>query len=271
MRADRDFICGPQLRFTSLAVIPRDSGKISKMSSQSGGDDDNIRPEGDLSSDRRGSERPFLAPTAASRKDVSDEDLADQLANGEHDALSELFERYSDLVFGIARRMLKDDGEAEEALQQIFLDTYRAIHQFDRKRAPFKTWLLQFVYHRTINRKHHLEAKGFYSSEEFKEEFLPIELFEGRTLQLCSAEVAHLIGQLLGTIKARQRRTIELTFFEGLTAEEIAKETGETPAMVRHNLYRGLSKLRSALLQKEQREEKVKKVEGIIFAHPRPF
>jgi RNA polymerase sigma-70 factor (ECF subfamily) len=206
---------------------------------------------------------------------VSDESLAAQLANGEHDALTELFERYSDLVFGIARRMLRDDGEAEEALQQVFLSVYRAIDQFDPARAPFKTWLLQFVYHRTIHRKQHLEAKRFYNSEELKDEILPMELFvgAGRTLQLCSAEVVHLVGQLLGTIQDRQRRTIELTFFEGLTADEIAKETGETPAVVRHNLYRGLSKLRSALLQtrQTQEKEKVKTVEGVVFAHPRPF
>jgi RNA polymerase sigma-70 factor (ECF subfamily) len=245
------------------------------MSSRSRGDDENTRPAQPLSSDDSRLERPFLAPGSAISKDVSDEALALQLANGEHDALTELFERYSDLVFGIARRMLRDDGEAEEALQQVFLSVYRAIHQFDPARAPFKTWLLQFVYHRTIHRKQHLEAKRFYSSEELKDELLPMELFvgAGRTLQLCSAEIVHLVGQLLGTIQDRQRRTIELTFFEGLTAEEIAKETGETPAVVRHNLYRGLSKLRSALMQNRQgqEKEKVKTAEGVVFAHPRPF
>jgi RNA polymerase sigma-70 factor, ECF subfamily len=246
------------------------------MPSRFGGDDEITRHAEDVTSQDRRPEPLLLSPAPTSRKGASDEDLADQLANGQHDALTELFARYSGLVFGIARRMLKDDGEAEEALQQVFLDMYRAIDQFDATKAPYKTWLLQFVYHRTINRKHHLEAKGFYSSEEFTEE-LSMEPFQAAcgTLQLCSAEVVYLIGQLLGTIKARQRRTIELTFFEGLTAEEIARETGETPAMVRHNLYRGLNKLRSALLQKEheqgQQEKKVKKVEGIVFAHPRPF
>lgn len=245
------------------------------MSSRSRGDDENTRPALCSSSDESRLQRPLLARGSAVSKDVSDEALAVQLANGEHDALTELFERYGDLVFGIARRMLRDDGEAEEALQQVFLSVYRAIHQFDPTRAPFKTWLLQFAYHRTIHRKQHLEAKGFYNSEELKDELLPMELFvgAGRTFQLCSAEVVHLVGQLLGTIQDRQRRTIELTFFEGLTADEIAKETGETPAVVRHNLYRGLSKLRSALLQNRQvqEKEKVKTVKGVVFAHPRPF
>jgi RNA polymerase sigma-70 factor, ECF subfamily len=239
-----------------------------------GGDDEKTRPpQENLASDDSRFAQAIHQPVAAGWKGLSDEELATQLANGQHDALTELFERYSELVFGIARRMLKDNGEAEEALQQVFLDMYRAIDQFDVNKAPYRTWLLQFVYHRTINRKRHLERKGFYSSEEFDEELLSLELCgsPSRPLQLSTPEVVHLIGQLLGTIKAPQRRTIELTFFDGLTAEEIAAQTGETVDVVRHNLYRGLKKLRSALHESTrcERSEKTGKVEGIIFAHPR--
>ncbi len=241
-----------------------------------GGHNDKARPPREKPASDDSTSAQESRPTVTKRwEGLSDENLAAQLANGEHDALTELFERYSELVFGIARRMLKDDGEAEEALQQVFLDMYRAIGQFDVNKAPYRTWLLQFVYHRTINRKRHLERKGFYSSEEFDEELLSLELFGGSSapLQLCPPEVVHLIGQLLSTIKAPQRRTIELTFFEGLTAEEIAAQTGETADVVRHNLYRGLKKLRSALHESRQseRSEKAGKVEGIIFAHPRSF
>ncbi len=202
---------------------------------------------------------------------LNDEDLIDQLVAGVHDALTVLFERYSDVVFGIARRALKDIGEAEEALQQVFLDIYKAADQFDRNKASFRTWLLQFAYHRTINRKKHLASRGFYAAEELDEQLLPVELYEGagRTFQLASPEFGRLIEQLLETIQPRQRQTIELTFFHGLTAEEIAEKTGETPAVVRHNLYRGLSKLRLALVESERVKKPAKikdAVEGISFA-----
>ena len=49
--------------------------------------------------------------------------------------------------------------------------------------------------------------------------------------------------QVLATLESRQRRVIELTYFEGLTAEEIARKTGDTASSVRHNLYRGLGKV----------------------------
>jgi RNA polymerase sigma-70 factor (ECF subfamily) len=48
-------------------------------------------------------------------------------------------------------------------------------------------------------------------------------------------------------IQPRQRRTIELIYYEGLTADEVAERTGESTRVVRHNLYRGLAKLRSVM------------------------
>jgi RNA polymerase sigma-70 factor (ECF subfamily) len=241
------------------------------MRSRLDSDDSNLpQRETDTPTNARQRQRPILLP-AANLESLSDEDLVSQLQAGYHDALTVLFERYSGMVFQIARRMLKDHGEAEEAVQQVFLDLYKAIDQFDRSKGSCKTWIFQFVYHRTINRRNHLEAKGFYVAEEFHEDLLPAELLEGsgRPFQLSSQEIAYLIGQLLDTIQPRQRRTIELTFFEGLTAEEIAARTGETAAVVRHNLYRGINSLRTALLHQPSAEkDKVRKeLEGVFFAY----
>jgi RNA polymerase sigma-70 factor (ECF subfamily) len=56
-----------------------------------------------------------------------------------------------------------------------------------------------------------------------------------------------LVEQILSHLQPRQRRTIELVYYEGLTADEVSLRTGETVRVVRHNLYRGLEKLRKAL------------------------
>jgi len=207
-----------------------------------------------------------------SQADLEDLDLVNQLKSGKHDALTVLFEKYSGMVFGIARRMLRDDGEAQETVQQVFLDTYRAIHQFDSAKACYKTWLFQFAYHRTLNRKKYLQTKGFYCAEELNEQELPVEAYEsaGYGLRLCSQELVRLVQQLLDSIQPRQRAAIELTFFEGLTAEEIARRTGETAATVRHNLYRGMSKLRENLLKSQQCQKSPARseIEGVFLADP---
>jgi RNA polymerase sigma-70 factor (ECF subfamily) len=183
---------------------------------------------------------------------LEDVEVAAELAAGDHDALMVLFERHSALVFRIARRMLRNDGEAEETVQQVFLDVYRAIAQFDSGKGSFKTWLLQFAYHRAINRREHLFAQRFYEWQELDDILPELHNGAGGPLQQSPQELGHLLEQLLSAIKPLQRKVIELIFFHGLTAEEIAKLTGKTPAVVRHNLYRGLSKLRSALLQSGQ-------------------
>lgn len=173
----------------------------------------------------------------------SDEDLADALREGHADALTVLFKRHSRLVFGIARRILRQDAEAEDCVQQIFFDVYRSIERFDRSKGTFKVWLLLFAYHRTLNRRRSLAAARFFDSEPFEE--LVAAVIQTNT----DAELHNsiLLKQSLATLQPRQRRTIELTYYEGLTAEEVSERTGETVRVVRHNLYRGLERLRRHL------------------------
>lgn len=204
---------------------------------------------------------------------LGDAELGAALLNGCNDALAILFERYSRLVFHIARNIVKDDGEAEETVQQVFFDLFRAIRQFRPERGSFKTWLLQFAYHRSINRRQHLLSNGFYNSEELSDTMLGQMLYGSqRALQFGALETTHLISQILATLKPRQRRVIELTYFEGLTAEEIASKLGEKASNVRHSLYRGLSVLRHALLDASQAKERIvprheNQQEGVLVRH----
>jgi RNA polymerase sigma-70 factor, ECF subfamily len=205
----------------------------------------------------------------------SDTDLMDALRRGCNDALAVLFERHSALVFRIARAILRDDGEAEETVQRVFLDVFRAVNQFNPVRGSFKTWLLQYAYHRTINRREHLQAHHFYNREEL-DELAPAELFYGAGHLVClpPQEVACLVEQVLALLEPRQRKVIELTYFEGLTAEEIAKATGNSASSVRNNLYRGLSKLRNAVLENHKSRttsasERSATAKGMLVEQPR--
>lgn len=175
----------------------------------------------------------------------SDEDLAEALRGGDADALTVLFKRHSRIVFGIARRILRHDAEAEDCVQQIFIDAFRSIDQFDRNKAAFKTWLLLFAYSRTLNRRRSLISARVFSTESL-EEFMP-ELLAGAGAVEEQVHDRLILKKALGHLQPRQKRTIELTYYEGLTAEEIATRTGETVRVVRHNLYRGLEVLRRDL------------------------
>jgi RNA polymerase sigma-70 factor (ECF subfamily) len=185
----------------------------------------------------------------------TDEELVADLLENEPDALTILFERHSALVFRIARKILRNDAEAEDAVQQVFLDMFRAAKQFDSEKSSFKSWLLMFTYHRTFNSRRQLRAHGFYDSDSFED--LPEELIQGAgcSLSFAPTEALILVEQVLSLIQPRQRRVIELTFYEGLTAEQASEVTGESVRVVRHNLYRGLERLRTVLCKSREEDQ----------------
>jgi RNA polymerase sigma-70 factor, ECF subfamily len=191
----------------------------------------------------------------------TDEELITELIEGESDALTVLFERHSPLVFRIAHRVLRNGAEAEDAVQQVFLDVFRAARQFDAHKGAFKSWLLQFAYHRSFNSRRRLRARGYYDSDSI-EDVVPRELVEGanHSFPMSATDVLILVDQVLKLVQPRQRRAIELTYYGGLTAEQASEVTGESVRVIRHNIYRGLEKLRSVLGSKSrEREQKPKK------------
>src|SRR5579864_1163258 len=206
---------------------------------------------------------------------LTDADLMEALCAGCNDALAVLFERHSALVFHTARAILRDDGEAEETVQRVFLDIFRAKSQFDSNRGTFTTWLLQYAYHRSFDRRAHLQANHFYDLSEF-DDLAPTALFYGAGHLLClpRQEVLCLVEQALAILEPHQRKVIELTYFEGLTAVEIAEKTGDSASAVRHNLYRGLKKVRDVLLETKRARatsasERKASAKGMLFEYPR--
>jgi len=181
------------------------------------------------------------------QKLLSDEALAEHLQSGRPDALTLLFERHSPLLFAIARRILRNRAEAEDAVQQIFLDVFRSIQQFDPKKGEFKTWLLMFGYQRILNSRRRLVSRRFFNTGSFDELLPDLPCCSERPIGYSPAEASVLVEQVMSHLQPRQRRTIELIYYEGLTADEVSLRTGETVRVVRHNLYRGLEKLRKAL------------------------
>jgi RNA polymerase sigma-70 factor (ECF subfamily) len=174
---------------------------------------------------------------------LSDEELMQYAATGHHDALTILFDRYHRLVFDVALRIVRDPGEAEDVVQNVFLDVFRAMANFDSRKGILKVWLLQYAYHRALHRKRHLVSNHFYRWENLE---AAIELGSGRPLWGELPEAVRLAEQMLENLKPRQREVVELTYYQGLTAEEIARRLGESPHAVRHHLQRGVAALRAA-------------------------
>ncbi len=185
-------------------------------------------------------------------QEASDPELVRQLISGNDDALAVIVDRYQRLVFSVALRIVKDEGEAEDLVQTVFVDIFKRAEQYDPSRGTLKVWLLQYAYSRSINRRHYLEQRQFYSQTEVDEVVgFGFSVGARRSDGLSTAEVSHLVGQALSSLNAKQQAAITLVYFQGLTLEEAAQKTGETLPAIRHHYYRGLMKLREFISSKQ--------------------
>lgn len=183
-----------------------------------------------------------LVAIASPGHERSDEDLLLQLSNGSKEALSILFQRYARPVFNVARRILRDDSEAEDLLQELFLFLFQKAQIFDGTKGSAASWIIQMTYHRAIDRRRYLNFRQHYNTHELDEERL-----NDTRGQVTIDEVAvrALWNKLREELSAEQRQTLELHFFDGYTFHEIAEKTGQTFGNVRNHYYRGLERLRS--------------------------
>jgi RNA polymerase sigma-70 factor (ECF subfamily) len=187
---------------------------------------------------------------------ASDNDLIQQLILGNDDAFAVIVDRYQRLIYSVAYKLVKDEGEAEDVVQIVFLDVFRKKGLFDPSKGTLKIWLLQYAYTRSINRRYHLQHRHFYSRLNV-EEINPLALSTERAADrwLTATEAARYLTQAFALLNSKQRKAIELISIEGMTFVEAAEKAGESLPATRHNYYRGMVKLRDILLPQSKREE----------------
>ena len=191
------------------------------------------------------STRSVRPPSFVELKGQSDGELMAHLQAGYNDALAVLFDRYHRLVLSIALKIVRDPGEAEDVMQNVFLDILRSVAHFDPAKGTTKVWVLQYAYHRAINRRQHLNVRQFYNQTSIDEVETQLPGTASPLGGFAPHELRHLIRQGLATVSSAQKRVIELVSYDGLSMQEIANKTGDTLVNVRHHYYRGLEKLRS--------------------------
>jgi len=194
--------------------------------------------------------------TVAQRAE-SDEELLEQVSRGAREALGVLFRRYARSVRNVARRILRDEAEADDLLQDVFLFIFRKAALFDRSKGSARSWIFQVAYHRAFNRRQYLTARHFYTAMPLDEEILGPAGHAAET-PFYALEIDGNLGEelmaLFGSrLSPEQRQTIELFFFEGYTLKEIAGRTGKSLGNIRSYYYRGLERLRTYVLPEKVR------------------
>jgi RNA polymerase sigma-70 factor (ECF subfamily) len=187
---------------------------------------------------------------------VSDESLLTILRRRDREALSELFRRYSRLVFSIGLRILGDAGEAEDLAQEVFLYLFQRAELFDANKGGAKAWIVQVAWHRSLDRRKYLHRRSFYSGTDVSTLSDTLKGQEDVEDDLASKLNVERLRGAFENLSDQQRLTLELFFFEGLDMREIATRLDESPANIRHYYYRGLQKLRKDAFVRKLRGER---------------
>ena len=190
-----------------------------------------------------------VPPPLASLGDV---ELIQRIADRRQDAIAELYDRYADLVLGVARKILGNTPDAEEVVQEAFVQVWLQADRYDRRRASPSTWLVMITRSRAIDlvrsRKVRTRAARAAGEEDSRDHASP----EG-TRAVLQDERRERVLEALAGLPEEQREVLELAFYRGWTQREIARETGIPLGTVKTRTLLAMKKLR-ALLQKEIRE-----------------
>ena len=180
---------------------------------------------------------------------LDDQDLIAHLKAGHHNALAVLFNRHHRLVLAVAFKILRDPAEAEDMMQSVFLEVHRRSDQFEASKGSAKVWLLQYAYHRSMNRREYLNVRGFYSRDQLERPQASSAGHEGQLHRLSLPEARCMAREAMESLNDSQRSVLHMAYFEDMPLKDIALSTGESFGNVRHHYYRALQRLRSLFLQ----------------------
>src|ERR1035437_2727319 len=112
------------------------------------------------------------AGIVAQTVEAADEQLMEQVREGSRDALALLFRKHNRAVRNVAYRILRDEGEADDLVQEVFLFLFQKAALFDASKGSASSWIIQIAYHRAINRRQYLAVRQHYDAHELEEQRL---------------------------------------------------------------------------------------------------
>ena len=188
--------------------------------------------------------RPDLAGSPAASSDDLDQ-LVLRSGQGDEAAFATLYDALSPAVYGLTRRVVRDQAQAEEVTQEVFLDVWKSAPRFDRARGTARSWVLTIAHRRAVDRvrsaqastDRELRAAQRAGVRDFDE---VVEAVEGRL-------EAQAVRRCLQTLSELQREAVNLAYYAGNTYAQVATVLGLPLGTVKTRLRDGLIRLRDCL------------------------
>lgn len=179
--------------------------------------------------------------------DAEDAELLRAIARGDESAFARVYDRYSPILLGLMLRILRSRAEAEDVLQEVFLQVWQRAHSFDAERGRAFTWLVTLARSRAIDRLRSVgsrERAAQRSAEDAPPESEPVEWADEAAVR---AERAEAVQAALAELPEEQRQVLVLAYLEGMSQSEIAAAKNQPLGTVKTRTRSALRKLSESL------------------------
>ena len=177
-------------------------------------------------------------------EEVSDARLVTSIARYNEVALAEVYRRHGRAVYGLARRVLQDAGEAEDVTQEVFLRLWREPDRFDPGRGSLRSFLLAQAHGRAVDA---VRSSSSRRSRESREAARTARAEYDMQHEVWDLALADQVAQAMGELSEDERRAIQLAYFDGHTYREVARVLEQPEGTVKSRIRSGLRRLRDAL------------------------
>ena len=168
--------------------------------------------------------------------------LIQRVANQDREALSQLYDRFSTVVFSLAMRMLRARSSAEDLLQEVFVQVWRQAASYSAERGSLETWIINIARSRAIDKIRSIRRMG----RSFVLADVPERAQLRESLGSWTAEsgVPMTMNSALANLPETQRKVLELAYLDGMTQTEIAERLAEPLGTIKARMRAGIQRLR---------------------------
>ena len=212
----------------------------------------NITPEDPIEgpAPRVAAVTPDLPPGAP-----TDFELMEAIQREDPEALSLLYDRYSGIIKALILRVIHNDAEADDLLQEIFMEIWNQAKNFSAQKGKPLGWMVTLARRRAIDglRKKQAYARAGERLQAETEQQPDAWVHNTTEEEITSGDIAVLVRRVINTLPVAQQQAVDLAFFRGMSQREIAAHTNTPLGTVKTRLELGLKKIYDGL--KELRNE----------------
>ena len=188
-------------------------------------------------------------PLTLINEDPAEEpDMPERAAQGDREALGRIYDRYWRRVYSLALRMLRNQSQAEEIAQDVFLTVWRRGGTYNRERGSFPTWIMSVAHNRCIDELRKVRRRARLPTFDIDDLHIePSGEPEEVTKAVFNSLDREALLEALDRLPPAQKQVIMMAYFQGLTQSEISAELSTPLGTVKTRMRLGLHKMRGLL------------------------